>query len=179
MLNGVYLRTEYHKKINSESHKGQVPWNKGLKIEQPKYLKKYSQKGFCNNTKKTHIKKGQHLSRETEFKKGIHPKTEFKKNHIPWNKGKKYFQISNKNHWAWKGGITPENEKIRKSIEWKLWREQVFNRDNFVCWVCNQKGYKLHPHHLLKFSDYPGLRFEVNNGLTLCKFCHKTYTKFN
>ena len=32
-----------------------------------------------------------------------------------------------------KGGITPENERIRQSIEMRLWREAVFARDNWTC----------------------------------------------
>ena len=31
MPRGIYPRTEYHRKINSEGHKGLIPWNKGKK----------------------------------------------------------------------------------------------------------------------------------------------------
>ena len=84
-----------------------------------------------------------------------------------------------KNCHFWKGGITPLNKILRASKEFKHWREKVFERDNWTCWICEKRGsVKLHPHHLKKFSDYPKLRFEINNGLTLCEFCHKTYTDF-
>jgi len=73
----------------------------------------------------------------------------------------------------WKGGITPENEKIRKSIEFRLWRESVFARDNWICRNCLKRGGKLHPHHILPFAKFPELRFAINNGITLCKECHK------
>ena len=46
--------------------------------------------------------------------KGVYPRTEYHqktsinnlpgKNSIPWNKGKKYTQISGSKHWNWKGG---------------------------------------------------------------------------
>jgi len=83
-----------------------------------------------------------------------------------------------KSHW-WKGGISPINRRLRASRRFKHWREAVFLRDNWTCWICDKRGsVKLHPHHLKKFSDYPKFRFDINNGLTLCEFCHKTYTNF-
>lgn len=73
----------------------------------------------------------------------------------------------------WKGGVTPENEKIRKSIEYRLWREAVFARDNWTCQECEQKGGRLHSHHIKSFAKYPDLKFAIDNGQTLCKECHK------
>lgn len=73
--------------------------------------------------------------------------------------------------------------KIRKSPETYEWRQKVFERDNWTCRLCfNRSGQgnpvKLEPHHIQKFSDYPDLWFDVNNGITLCKACHlKTYFK--
>ena len=75
-------------------------------------------------------------------------------------------------------GITPENVKIRNSIEFRLWRKAVFKYDNWTCWICEIRGGKLHSHHLKRFSEYPELRLKVSTGLTLCEFCHRIYTKF-
>lgn len=72
----------------------------------------------------------------------------------------------------WKGGITPINEQIRHSSEYKVWRSKVFTRDNFTC-VCGLVGGKLEAHHIKSFSQFPELRFEVDNGVTLCVECHK------
>jgi hypothetical protein len=73
----------------------------------------------------------------------------------------------------WKGGITTINEKIRKSKEYRLWRKAVFERDNYACIWCGQKGGELHPDHIKPFSLYPELRFAIDNGRTLCIDCHK------
>jgi len=82
-----------------------------------------------------------------------------------------------KNHWNWKGGVTPENTKIRHSIEYRLWRESVFARDNWTCQGCEIMGGILNPHHIKNFADYPELRFAIDNGITLCKDCHILFHK--
>lgn len=82
--------------------------------------------------------------------------------------------------YSWKGGITSENERLRKSIEFRLWREAVFARDNWTCQTCKKRGIKLHPHHIKPFGSYPELRFAIDNGITLCEKCHKdSHTKNN
>jgi len=82
-----------------------------------------------------------------------------------------------KNHF-WKGGITKINKLIRNSIEYKLWRESVFQRDDWTCQVCEEKprGEKfvvLNAHHKKPFSKFSELRFDIDNGITLCLDCHK------
>jgi hypothetical protein len=88
----------------------------------------------------------------------------------------------NKSH-TWKGGVTPEYETIRHSIESKIWRLSVYERDNFTCQKCGQKGGNLNCHHIVNFSSNKKLRFDIENGVTLCKECHgllhKKYTKLN
>ena len=103
-------------------------------------------------------------------------------NKIPHNKGKKCPWVKNpvmkgKDNPNWKGGISGENKSIRSSIEYRLWREAVFSRDNWTCQICSTKGNRLHAHHIKAFAKFPELRLAIDNGVTLCKQCHKEIHK--
>lgn len=68
--------------------------------------------------------------------------------------------------------------RIRKGAEWKEWRESVFKRDDYTCKHCGARSsagaiIELHPHHIKPYALFPDLRFDVSNGITLCKKCHK------
>ena len=82
-----------------------------------------------------------------------------------------------KNHYSgensknWNGG--KQREKHNGSYKYSDWRLQVYERDNFICQNCGQKGGKLNAHHLFKWSKYKSLRYEIWNGITLCEACHK------
>lgn len=81
---------------------------------------------------------------------------------------------SGSNQWNWKGGITPVNTKIRNSLQYKLWRKSVFERDNYRCVIGGlMHGSKLQADHIKSFAEFPKLRFDINNGRTLCIDCHK------
>lgn len=65
----------------------------------------------------------------------------------------------------------------RNTPEYKLWRLSVYQRDKFRCRKCDQKMHKgknLNAHHIRSWANYPSLRYDVNNGITLCYKCHKT-----
>lgn len=75
-------------------------------------------------------------------------------------------------HNRWRGGISPINQKIRRSLEYRIWREAVFKRDNYTCRFCGKRGGTIHADHIKQFAYYPELRFAIDNGRTLCKACH-------
>lgn len=85
------------------------------------------------------------------------------------------------NHPKWKGGISSEYTSIRNSFEYKEWRRAVFIRDRWTCILCGyrskgkikgQKRSDIEADHIKRFSEYPELRFAIDNGRTLCKPCH-------
>lgn len=76
----------------------------------------------------------------------------------------------------WRGGITSINRVIRQSQDYKEWRTKVFKRDNYTCQDCGIVGGWLEVDHKKMFSRFPELRFEVSNGRTLCKPCHRIKT---
>jgi hypothetical protein len=74
----------------------------------------------------------------------------------------------------WKGGISDNWSKLRFSQEYVIWRKSVFEKDNYTCRGCGyDKGHTLQAHHILRRVDFPHLIFAIDNGITLCKNCHK------
>ena len=66
---------------------------------------------------------------------------------------------------------------MRRNFEdplYKKWRKAVYQRDNHTCqWPgCNNRK-RLNAHHIKTWSNYPALRFLVDNGITLCYYHHK------
>lgn len=75
----------------------------------------------------------------------------------------------------WQGGFSSENQRVRKTKEYREWREAVFARDNWTCQDCGERGAYLHPHHVFEFAEFKEHRFEVWNGASLCVPCHAKY----
>lgn len=73
----------------------------------------------------------------------------------------------------WNGGSTTEAQKIRKGARYKNWRKQIFKRDDYTCQICLKRGGDIEADHIKQFAYHPELRFDVNNGRTLCKKCHR------
>lgn len=88
-----------------------------------------------------------------------------------------YKKYSGENHYNWKGGITPEEEKFRKSKKYIKWRDAVFKRDDYTCQACGSRGVELNAHHLDGFHWCKEKRLDINNGITLCEECHYSFHK--
>jgi len=79
----------------------------------------------------------------------------------------------------YKGGVSKlKRYKHYNNLDYKIWREDVFKRDNYTCQRCgirSKKGTKvvLHPHHIKSYTYYPEIRYDIDNGLTLCVQCHR------
>ncbi|AKQ08542.1 HNH endonuclease [Bacillus phage PBC2] len=80
-----------------------------------------------------------------------------------------YYVSGEKCH-LWRGGKADE---ARWTAEYREWRKSVFERDGYTCQKCkDDKGGNLEAHHILNFSKYKDIRYDINNGITLCKVCH-------
>lgn len=146
--------------------RGNIPWNNGIKC--PQISKSLIGKKKSPETGKN-ISKAK-LGKPSK-RKGMHqPQTTGDKNP------------------NWKGGITPLLLQIRMCFEYRIWRSEIFKRDNYTCIVCSKQGYNLNAHHYpISFSTimekYNIDTFEkavncielwdINNGVTLCEDCHR------
>ena len=82
-------------------------------------------------------------------------------------------KISGKNHYNYNHNLTDEDRMSRRDIkECVIWRKVVFTKDDYICEICNIRWGNLAAHHLMGWNNNPHLRFNKNNGVTLCKKCH-------
>ena len=58
--------------------------------------------------------------------------------------------------------------------DYRIFRKNVLDRDNHKCQCCGLEK-KLQVHHIFSSKYYPSLKNDVNNGITLCKYCHQKY----
>jgi hypothetical protein len=86
--------------------------------------------------------------------------------------GSHFFEAGEKHH-MWKGGTSPERARCMCGKEYKQWRLDVYKKDGYICQLCKKTGKKLHAHHLQPYAEYPHLRTCIENGITLCKECHR------
>lgn len=106
--------------------------------------------------------------------KSLKKTPEWKKKIGDAHRGRKYPERMGENNPSWKGGVTSEQMKARKSLEYIIWRNEVYKKDFWTCRICKIKCRKgqIIAHHLKLFSDFPELRFSIDNGVTLCRKCH-------
>ena len=158
-------------------------FKKGHKINLGRKHTRKAKKKMSKARLRLKKKQGYLLSLETrkkisEFRKGK-PGYMLGKKHTEETKRKISEALKGERCHFWKGGITTKNQQIRNSLEYKIWRRAVFERDNWTCIWCEVKSGKgkkvtLHADHIKPFCDYPELRFAIDNGRTLCIDCHKT-----
>ena len=83
---------------------------------------------------------------------------------------------SGKEHPWYNPSLTDEERQDKRAYDgYYRWRNEVFHRDNFTCVVCKSYGVYLQAHHLNSYRRYTKLRTLVNNGVTLCWWCHKVF----
>lgn len=85
--------------------------------------------------------------------------------------------ISGENHHRWNPDLS-ESDRVerRKYPEYLEWRSLIYVRDNYTCQRCgDNKGGNLAAHHIYNYSEYPDIKTNVDNGITLCTDCHKGF----
>ena len=84
---------------------------------------------------------------------------------------------SKENHPMWKSELTDEQrERHRRCPENTAFVKKVIARDNHTCQCCGEIcNHNAIAHHLYSYTDYPDLRYDETNGITLCENCHKNF----
>jgi len=135
-----------------EGHSFSYPKKKGK--NNPKWKQVEKKCACCEidiSVKKCRVKEKNYCSRKCSNKGFV--------GNVPWNKGT--------------AKISTENELVRKSKKYKEWRISIFERDDYTCQDCKQKGGRLNADHIKPFALFKESRFDLNNGRTLCEDCHK------
>jgi 5-methylcytosine-specific restriction endonuclease McrA len=140
--------------------KGNIPWNKGMTG-----ITKAWNKGIAYNAVKGenngNWKGGKphciECDKELKNRKARRCLDCYRK----FNKGE--------NHYSWKGGF---GQPFRRTGKYKQWRISVYKRDFYTCQECGYKGRELEAHHIKPSRTNSKLKYNINNGITLCKKCH-------
>ena len=74
--------------------------------------------------------------------------------------------------------MTSMRRDYNNDIVYKRFRQTVLKRDKFTCQMCEAKGKRarLQVHHIYKWASASSLRYDEQNGITLCRTCHKSIT---
>ena len=165
---GKKLSEEHKRKVGLKSI-GRIPPNKGTAIKIEKICLTCSKhfvvgsggknRKYCCLECRPSPMKGTKMSKETKLKISINRT----------GKGTK------EKNGAWKGGITSENRLARVAFR-RTMQKLVFDRDNYTCQICGQRGGKLQVDHIQPWSDNKELRFDINTCRTLCMACHYKIT---
>ena len=160
--------------------------------KQSKALKKWhsihpkSNKPFLQASVATQFKTGHEVSNEIREKislkkrgrkqtrESVEKRRQSLLNNPTWRQSMKELGVRRRgpNHPNWKGGISGIYHFLRDNEGYREWRKKVYRRDGWVCQTCGSRPKKIIAHHIKSFTDYPELRYNIDNGVTLCRSCH-------
>lgn len=72
--------------------------------------------------------------------------------------------------------VADNEKKWRYTIAYIEWHDKVFKRDDNTCQHCGSIK-SLIAHHIKSYTEFPDLRIDINNGITLCRSCHNKHDK--
>lgn len=144
------------------------------KGNKPKYCSRECY--FENVDPKERLKSRRSYSGNSNPFYGKHQSIQARKKISKANKGKKLSEetikkiklgLNNEKCYAWKGGI---------SADW--WHKRVLERDDYTCKKCGLKDEEVvEADHIKPASEFPELKHDLNNGMTLCANCHRRKSK--
>ncbi len=159
--------------------------------KRPEWMKVKISKALTGKKKKK--RSGEHSKRLSNALKGRTFSERHKRNLSKALKGKKLSKehtrkmsevMKGKKNPNWKGGITSKNQQERGSAKTREWRMAVFLRDNFTCQFCGARCHRglgksvfLVAHHIKSWARHKSLRYDIDNGITLCEDCHSLVHK--
>jgi hypothetical protein len=155
--------------------KGHIPWNKGRVGVQ---ISTRKGKGGRKHTNEEKIKIGLSLKKEKHWNwKGGKPRCSDCGKILSGYSNKKCVKhkgLCGENNYRW----ISDRTKVKLDTErggplHKQWSVSVKNRDGWKCRIANKdcEG-EVVAHHILGWSSFPELRYEINNGITLCHTHH-------
>ena len=89
-----------------------------------------------------------------------------------WKENPDFLRGENNSRWIKDRSKLKKRQERNDSAYWN-WAMSVKKRDNWKCKINNEDcSGKVIAHHILSWSKYPELRYEINNGITLCQAHH-------
>jgi hypothetical protein len=169
MPTGIYLRVKKRGgwKIKDTSNMGKHLIGK----KRPPFSQEWKDKISKSNKGKITWNKGTKGLMSTPWKKGLRTGKNTKLSQTKL--GKPILANQGKNHWNWRGGTSKYSNSRRCDKLYQAWVRAIKIRDNYTCRLKdnNCKG-QLVAHHILRWQDYPKIRYNINNGITLCRHHH-------
>jgi len=164
------LSDEWKKNIG-EGNKGHIVSEETREKLHKRFSKKVEVEcGFCK------IKVLKHLFRIKNYKRLFCSK----ECRVIAQKGYKHSELSktklrgeNHPHYIKDRSLLKKSDRRQDDVAIIYWRKSIYGKDKYKCQIFNKdcKG-RIEAHHILPWSEYPELRYEIKNGITLCQYHH-------